>query len=69
MVIGDHGLDVLVQGGVPLTASGASGTQKLTDGQTHLHDATSVSLLIGDAPLDAPMAVSGTPPCTKTSRP
>jgi len=52
MVIGDHGLDVLVQGGVPLTAIGASGTQKLTDGQTHLHDATSVSLLIGDAPLD-----------------
>jgi hypothetical protein len=52
MVIGDHGLDVLVQGGVPLTATGPTGTQTLSDGQTHLHDVTSVSLLIGDAPID-----------------
>ena len=59
MVIGDHGLDVLVQGGVPLTAVGPSGTQKLTDGQTHLHDVMSLSLLIGDTPLDTLLSLDG----------
>ena len=52
IVIGDHGLDVLVQGGVPLTAIGSAGTQTLSDGQTHLHDVMSVNLLIGDTPID-----------------
>src|SRR3954447_13762425 len=38
VVIGDDGLDVLIQGGVPLTAVSASGAHSLSDGQTHLHD-------------------------------
>jgi FHA domain len=58
VVIGDHGLDVLVQGGVPLAAIGPTGSQSLGDGQTHLHDATSVNLLIGDAPIDPLLALA-----------
>jgi hypothetical protein len=52
VVIGDRGLDVLVQGGVPLNAIGAATTEKLSNGQTHLHDVTSLDLLIGDAKID-----------------
>ena len=57
VVIGDHGLDVLMQGGVPLQAQGPSGAQTLRDGQTHLHDVTSLDLLIGDGPIDALLAL------------
>ncbi|MCU1396141.1 MAG: hypothetical protein JWM34_4569, partial [Ilumatobacteraceae bacterium] len=57
VVIGEHGLDVLSQGGVPLVASGAAGTQNLSDGQTHLHDITALNLLIGDAPIDTLLAL------------
>ncbi|MCU1367268.1 MAG: hypothetical protein JWN39_2907, partial [Ilumatobacteraceae bacterium] len=57
IVIGDHGLDVLMQGGVPLVATGSAGSQTVSDGQTHLHDVTSLNLLIGDAPIDALLAL------------
>jgi hypothetical protein len=57
VVIGDHGLDVLVQGGVPLVATGPAGTQNLADGQTHLHDASALNLLIGDSPIDTLLAL------------
>ena len=52
VVIGDHGLDVLSQGGVPLVAHTPSGRQSLSDGQTHLHDATALDLLIGEGSVD-----------------
>jgi hypothetical protein len=51
-VIGDHGLDVLVHGGVPLVADTPSGPQPVGDGQTHLHDATALNLIIGTSPID-----------------
>jgi hypothetical protein len=53
IVIGDHGLDVLMHGGVPLRAQGPAGAQMLSDGQTHLHDVISLDLLFGDAPVDS----------------
>ena len=52
VVVGERGLDVLVQGGVPLSAIGATTSQTLSNGQTHLHDVTSLDLLIGDAKID-----------------
>ncbi len=57
VVVGENGLDVLVQGGVPLVATGAAGTQNLSDGQTHLHDVTALNLIIGDAPIDTLLAL------------
>ena len=58
VVIGDHGLDVLSQGGVPLSAQTENGSQAVGDGQTHLHDATSLNLLIGDSPVDPLLTLS-----------
>ena len=52
VVVGDHGLDVLSQGGVPLQAHSARGAEPVGDGQTHLHDVTALDLLIGDSPID-----------------
>ena len=53
VVVGDHGLDVLSRGGVPLRAHTASGSQPVGDGQTHLDDVTALDLLIGDGPIDS----------------
>jgi len=58
VAIGDHGLDVLVQGGVPVVAHTASGRQVLADGAVHLHDVTSLDLIIGDAAIDPLLALN-----------
>ena len=58
VVIGDHGLDVLSHGGVPLVAQTAGGKQSLTDGQTHVQAECALDLIIGDAPIDTLLALT-----------
>ena len=52
VVIGDEGLDVFSEGGVPLVARSDAGKRSVDDGRSHLYDVVSLDLLIGDASVD-----------------